>query len=166
VAACDTFFDAHLAGASFVAVHLRGSDKLREDRDALSVNQAILSLLAEADPSWRILVLTDDERCLDMLRSVFADRIVATQCQRSRTVAGVHYLPTTDRIRAGREIMVDSYLALRAERFIGNGLSNVSAMIAILKDWPAGTCTLLGRRILEDRSLHVYQKAMRPMEGR
>src|SRR6266404_2602265 len=156
VAACDAFFDAQLAGAPFVAAHLRGSDKLLEDENVLAVNQAILSLLGEADPSWRILVLTDDERCLAMVKSVFGTRVVATQCQRSRMDRGVHYLPATDRVQAGREIMVDSYLALRAHRFIGNGLSNVSGMIAILTDWPSGTCTLLGPRILADRSLRLY----------
>ena len=157
VAACDAFFDAQLAGAPFVAAHLRGSDKMREDPNVPAVNQAILSLLGDVDRSWRILVLTDDERCLAMVRSAFADRVVATHCQRSRMDEGVHYLPATDRVQAGHEIMVDSYLALRARRFIGNGLSNVSAMIAVLKDWPSGTCTLLGPRILADRSLRLYQ---------
>jgi protein O-GlcNAc transferase len=166
VAACDAFFDAQLAGANFVAAHLRGSDKMREDQNAPAVNEAILSLLEEIDPSWRILVLTDDERCLAMARSAFADRVVATRCQRSRMDIGVHYLPTTDHVQAGREIMVDSYLALRARCFIGNGLSNVSAMIAILKDWPSGTCTLLGPRILADRSLRLYRTPAPATNGR
>jgi hypothetical protein len=91
--------------------------------------------------------------------------VVATTCQRSHTDEGVHYLAGTDRIGAGREIMVDSYLALRAERFIGNGLSNVAAMIAILKDWPAGACTLLGGWILADRNLHVYRMPARPAQA-
>ena len=166
VAACDAFFGAQLAGAPFVAVHLRGSDKAREDRNAHAVSQAILSLLAETDPSLRVLVLTDDERCLAMARNVLADRVVATNCQRSRVDQGVHYLPTTDRVQAGCETMVDSYLALRARRFIGNGLSNVSAMISIMKDWPSGTCTLLGGRILADRNLRIYQIPIRAADGR
>ena len=166
VAACDAFFDTQLAGVNFVAAHLRGSDKMREDQNARAVSQEILSRIAETDPSWRILVLTDDERCLEMARGAFGDRVVATQCQRSRMDQGVHYLPTTDRVLAGREIMVDSYLGLRARRFIGNGLSNVSAMIAILKNWPAGTCTLLGPRILADRSLHLYQTPAPAKDGR
>jgi hypothetical protein len=157
VAACDAFFDTQLAGVNFVAAHLRGSDKMREDRNAHAVTRTIMSQIAQTDPSWRILVLTDDERCLAMARSAFGNRVVATRCQRSRVDEGVHYLPATDRVQAGREIMVDSYLALRARRFIGNGLSNVSAMIAILKDWPSGACTLLGPRILADRSLRLYR---------
>jgi protein O-GlcNAc transferase len=165
VAACDAFFDTQLAGAPFVAVHLRGSDKTLEDQNAEAVTQAILALITETDPSWRILVLTDDERCLAMAQSAFADRVVATRCQRSNMDQGVHYLPTTDPVQAGRETMVDSYLALRAQRFIGNGLSNVSAMIAILKDWPSGACTLLGPRILADRNLRIYQIPTRATDG-
>jgi hypothetical protein len=161
VTACDALFDTQLVGAPFVAVHLRGSDKLLEDRNAHAVNQTILSLLRQEDPSWRILVLTDDERCLAMVRNTFGDRIVATHCQRSHVDEGVHYLPTTDHVRAGREVMVDSYLAMRAGRFIGNGLSNVSAMIAVLKDWPSGSCTLLGHWILAERGLILYQKPAR-----
>ena len=163
IAACDAFFDTHLANAPFVAAHLRGSDKMREDQNARAAIEAILSQIAKTDPSWRVLLLTDDERCLAMAQSAFPGRIIATHCQRSREDEGLHYLPTTDRVQAGREILVDSYLALRAERFIGNGLSNVSAMIGVLKAWPPGACTLLGPRILEDRSLRLYQMPIRAM---
>ena len=33
-----------------------------------------------------------------------------------------------------------------------------SAMIAVMKDWPQGNCTLLGGSILQDRSFMLYQK--------
>ena len=157
-AACDAFFDQNLSGAPFVAAHLRGTDKFREDETAASVNLHILSLLAQTDPSWRILLLTDDARWLAMAKERFGNRIAATDCQRGGQDQGVHLLPGTDRVQAGREAMIDAYLALRAERFIGNGQSNVSAMIAVLKDWPMGACTLLGQSILSDRSFALYQK--------
>ncbi len=96
-----------------------------------------------------------------MAKNMLGGRVVATPCQRSRTGQGVHYLPTTDPVRAGREIMMDTYLALREQRFIGNGLSNVSAMIAILKDWPDGACTLLGGSALADRNLRLYRMPAR-----
>ena len=166
VAACDAFFEAHLTGAPFVAVHLRGSDKMREVLDADTVNRAILSLTAQMDPAWRILVLTDDERCLAMAHTAFGNRVVATQCQRSSMEEGVHYLPTTDRVQAGREIMLDSYLALRADHFIGSGLSNVSAIIAVLKGWPSGPASLVGHCILADRQLRIYQVPIQAADTR
>lgn len=48
-------------------------------------------------------------------------------------------------------------LALKATHFIGNGLSNVSAMIALMKDWEPGACTLIGDCLLLERNLHVHQ---------
>ena len=156
--ACDVFFTSELQHAPFVAAHLRGGDKFREDENARTVNQTILSLLAEVDSSLPILALTDDERCLSMLRSTFGTRVIATQCQRSHTDRGVHLLPNTLPVLAGREAMIDVYLALRAQHFIGNGLSNVSAMIAVLKDWTQDSCNLIGPSILEDRSFALYRK--------
>ena len=158
VTACDVFFTSELQHAPFVAAHLRGGDKFREDENARTVNQTILSLLAEVDSSLPILALTDDERCLSMLRSTFGTRVIATQCQRSHTDRGVHLLPNTLPVLAGREAMIDVYLALRAQHFIGNGLSNVSAMIAVLKDRTQDSCNLIGPSILEDRSFALYRK--------
>ena len=158
VAACDAFLEKELNGASFVAAHLRGGDKFLEDESIGIANAQILSSLEQVDPRQRILILTDDTRCLAMAKDKFGSRIAATDCRRSDDGTGVHHLPATDPLQTGREAMIDAYLALRAQRFTGNGLSNVSAMIAMLKDWPAGTCTLIGRSILEDRSFALYQK--------
>jgi len=157
LAACDAFFDKELKGAPFAAAHMRGGDKFLEDQNAQAVNRQILSSLEQIDPQQRILLLTDDARCLDMARARFGSRIAATDCRRSNGDIGVH-LTGADPVQTGREAMVDVYLALRAASFTGNGLSNVSAMIAMLKDWPAGACTLIGGSILEDRSFALYQK--------
>ena len=69
----------------------------------------------------------------------------------------MHYLPTVDPVQAGREVLTDTLLALRADRFIGNGRSNVSAMIAVMKDWPPGASTLIGRSMLTERNLYIHQ---------
>jgi len=157
VAACDAVCDVHLAGRPFVAVHLRGSDKIKEDAALNATNAEILAALDAVDPSWPIFLLTDDAHYLARMKARYGGRIVATDCQRTETEEGVHYLSTVDPVQAGREIMIDTYLALRANRFIGNGLSNVSAMIAVLKDWPAENLTLIGRSLLMDRNLHLYE---------
>jgi len=61
------------------------------------------------------------------------------------------------KIDDGGIVMIDTYLALRADRFIGNGRSNVFGMIAVMKDWAPGGCTLIGRSMLLERNLHIYQ---------
>jgi tetratricopeptide (TPR) repeat protein len=156
-AACDEFYQAHLSGSPFVAVHLRGSDKALEDAHLVATNREVFAALDAVDPSWPIFLMTDDTHCLARMKNAYGRRIVATDCQRTDTDKGVHYLPTVDPVRAGREIMIDTYIALRADRFIGNGLSNVSAMIAVMKDWAPGSANLIGRSILRERNLHIYQ---------
>ena len=152
LAECDEFFNKRLRGAPIVAIHLRGSDKIFEDFSLEASNQACLSVLATFDPSWRIFLLTDDERLLSQVSSIYGDRVVATNCQRTATNTGVHSPSSAvDRSRIGMEIMIDTYLALRADRFIGNGQSNVSAMIALLKEWRPADCTLVRPSNLFDR---------------
>lgn len=138
-------------------MHMRGSDKAIEDPELDATNRMLLKALDAVDPSWPIFLMTDDSQCLARMKNLYGSRIIATDCQRTDTTEGVHYLPTVDRVRAGREVMVDTYLALRADRFIGNARSNVSAMIAVMKDWPPGTCTAIGRPMLTERNLHIYQ---------
>jgi protein O-GlcNAc transferase len=157
--ACEAFVRAHLDGAPFVAVHVRGSDKVLEDKDLHGgTNRQILSALDAVDPAWRIFLLTDDEHWRTRVESTYGDRVVTTNCQRTSTSTGVHYLNTIDRVQAGMEVMADTYIALRANRFIGNGQSNVSAMIAVMKDWPPGDCTLVGPSELMKRNLFVHLK--------
>jgi len=160
VAAADAFFAAHLAQGPFVAVHMRGSDKANEDPDLDKTNQAFQAALDTVDPSWPIFLMTDDAQCLARMRGLYGRRIVATDCQRTDTAEGVHYLPTVDPVRAGKEILIDSLLALRAARFIGNGRSNVSAMIAVMKDWAPGCSTLIGRSVITERNLYVHELAV------
>ena len=157
LAARDAFLQAHLADGPFIALHMRGSDKAIEDPGLEATNRELLALLDEADPTWPVFLMTDDEQCLARMRSLYGSRILATQCQRTTTEEGVHYLPSVDPIKAGREVLVDTYLALRATRFIGNGRSNVSAMIAALKNWAPGSCSLVGRSMLTERNLRIYR---------
>jgi protein O-GlcNAc transferase len=156
--ACEKFVRAHLEGVPFVAVHVRGSDKILEDKDLHGTNKQILSALAAIDPVWRIFLLTDDEHWRRHIMALYGDRVVTTNCQRTTTSTGVHYLSTIDRVRAGLEVMADTYIALRANRFIGNGLSNVSAMIAVMKEWQPGDCILVGSSELMRRNLFVHLK--------
>jgi protein O-GlcNAc transferase len=153
---CDAFFRAHLNGGPFLAVHLRGSDKVLEDQDLHTTNQAYFSAIDSIESTWRIFLLTDDEQLRTQMISAYGDRIITTDCQRTSTSTGVHYLPSVKRVQAGSEVMTDTYLSLRANRFVGNGSSNVSAMIDVLKDWKPGETTLVGRSLLMQRNLYIH----------
>lgn len=153
----DAFLDRHLKQQPFVALHMRGSDKAIEDPDLTATNAALIGALDALDPPRPILLLTEDAQCLARMRQRYGTRLIATDCQRTDGDGGVHYLAGTDPVRAGREVLLDTCLALKAQRFIGNGRSNVSAMIALMKDWEPGTCTLIGDSMLLERNLHVHR---------
>jgi hypothetical protein len=119
-------------------------------------NESCLAALAQVDSSWRIFLLTDDQRWLDRVRSAYGGRVVATDCRRTDSDTGVHYLAPSHGLRAGTEVMIDTYLAARADRFIGNGRSNVSAMIALLNDWKPENCILVRPSGLMKRNLFIH----------
>lgn len=156
IQAAERFIADRLGHAPYVAVHLRGSDKIIEDKNMAAHNDAVIAALDDIDPAWPVFLLTDDVKILADMQARFGDRIVATDCQRTDAGLGLHYRPETDRIKAGREIMIDTYIALGARRFIGNAKSNVAAMIGVLKDWPDGSCTLIGPSMFADRQLPLY----------
>jgi len=158
----EAFFNRHLQGMPYVSVHLRGADKGKEDRTLESSNNACLAALETVDPSWRILVLTDDEHWLARARAAYGNRVVATDCRRTSTQTGVHLDVSGDGAHLGLEIMTDTYLALRGNKFIGNGRSNVAAMISCLRDWPADDCVLVKPPVLTELNWSIR---IRPERG-
>lgn len=153
---CDEFFLRNLRNAPYLSVHMRGSDKGLEDGALSAAQQAVFSEIEHLAPEYGIFLQTDDETLLAEVRRRFGDRFVSTDSQRSRTAEGLHYSPTLDRVKAGIEVVVDTFLALRGNRFVGNGRSNVSAMIAMMKNWLPGHCRLVGSNLLLERNLFIY----------
>jgi hypothetical protein len=142
----EAFHARHLAGHKVLAVHYRGTDKLIEQHTIAEVNAQYVPAIDRVvgdDPAWRIFLLTDDVRAAELLAKRYGPRLVMTEVERSDNVIPVHANPQGDRVRRGLDVMRDTYLALRADHFIGNGASNVSAMIVHLREWPAERVTLL-----------------------
>lgn len=143
-----------------IAVHYRGSDKKNEMRDFDDVNARYFDVLDRFDPKSRIFLLTDDARAAAAYRARFGERIILSDCLRTDNDVGIHIRPTADRTRLGIEVMIDTYLAMRCSAFVGNGKSNVSAVVAALKAWPAGRCTLLVPSFLSTRNIFVHLVAV------
>jgi|tagenome__1003787_1003787.scaffolds.fasta_scaffold20903257_3 hypothetical protein len=57
----------------------------------------------------------------------FVFSLISTDCRGNSGTTGLHYLNLNDRIRLDRKVMTDLYIALRADKFLGNGLSKLSA---------------------------------------
>ncbi|HEY1506262.1 MAG TPA: hypothetical protein VGF92_18295 [Stellaceae bacterium] len=141
---CDAFHARNLAGGPSAAIHLRGSDKPLEDPTIVRQNSECLHRLAELPAATKIFGMTDDRRYVDYLKANYDDRLVMTDCERTAENLAVHFRAGADGKRRGFEIMRDTYIALRTDRFIGSGVTNVAAMIALLRPWPDHCCTIVG----------------------
>lgn len=140
-----------------LALHFRGTDKYKEIgtfvADRLPVYLAKADAHLRSDPRASLLIMTDDERFLGQCESRYGDRIIFQRCRRSDGRIGLHFLDLPDKTKLGFEIMIDTYAATRCDSFLGIGVSNVSAFVNLLRAWPDGTCTLIGRNFLFDRNL-------------
>jgi protein O-GlcNAc transferase len=154
--AAEHFVCSRLNSGPFVAIHIRGSDKMAENQSARAVHRDSLSALNTIDPTWPIFLLTDDARWKAQFEAMYGKRVHTTNCQRTNSSTGVHFLPSIDRVKAGQEVMIDTYVALRANRFIGDGKSNVSAMVSLMKEWQPGDCTLFLDSLLRERNIILY----------
>jgi hypothetical protein len=144
----DQFYQTHLASSDFISVHARGSDKVVEMGGVLDkVNKEyreVIDRYLSGDKSRRIFLMTDDTRLLANLCTIYGDKVIATDCQRTSSAQGVHYQTVPDRHQLGIEVMVDVYLATKGEAFVGNGFSNPSVAVWYLKNWSANDVHLIG----------------------
>jgi len=44
-------------------------------------------------------------------------------------------------------VLIDTLIALQADKFLGNGVSGVSCAIDVFKDWPEGEKALVGANL-------------------
>lgn len=140
----DAFHAKHLTGALYLAVHIRGADKHHEQRALAQINQRYTEQIDRLAPDtrWKIFLLTDDHSIADAMLSRYGERLIMTHSERSTDAIGVHSRPG-EGVRRGEEVLIDTLLATRADRFVGNGASNVSAAVVHLKDWANDDLVLL-----------------------
>ena len=147
----DAFHRSHMAGPEpIIAVHVRGTDKFRE-RDYKISLQNYFDIIDSKAPDWRIFLLTDQAQCVQSFVQRYGSRVIFTDAHRSSTKSGVHHDRTADPVRLGIDVIRDTYLALRCQKFLGHGLTNPACIVSVLKDWPEGDCILLGSSLLERR---------------
>ena len=156
----DDFYNKHLAGGPFVAVHVRGSDKHGEFPDLDEVNLQYFSHIDKfvPDSKWHIFLLTDSQPVADTFTKKYGNRLVLTDSLRSADNIGIHYNSAhSNKSQLGYEVMIDTYLAAKADRFIGNGASNVSCVVGYLKNWNSGEYTLLVPNMHHHMNYFIYR---------
>ncbi len=151
-AAAAAFRAAHLSLGPVLAVHVRGSDKVLEVPDVGAANRGYFALVDAAPADWRLFLMTDDEALARTFRDRYGKRLVMTDSRRTVDATGIHYHASENGMALGREVMIDVLLALEAERFIGNGRSNVSALIEALRGGAGRQSTLVRENQLYDNT--------------
>ncbi len=151
-----------IAHRPLLAIHMRGGGKFLEDRNYKTEAEQLYDETEKylsSHPEASIFLLTDDERIKDKVCNQYGRRVIMTECTRASDDVSIHvqeyygYDPYT----LGREVLIDTYLAAKCDHFIGMGWSNVACMISHLKDWPPGSCVLLGDSMHSARLLYSSQ---------
>jgi hypothetical protein len=147
----ESFAARNFGSGEMLAVHVRGSDKAIELLKGSSylaeghqwIFGQVKAQLA-AKPGQSVFLMTDDFLILQYYLSAFPGRVISTDCIRSSTDQGVHYLPAPSRGQLGIELLRDMYLAARCDRLLALGSTNVSNFILHLKQWPEGAAEFFG----------------------
>lgn len=144
----------------FNAIHLRGTDKIKEGASLVEDNKLILEVAESLEKELPILVLTDDQELAQEAIKRFGMRAKLTNAQRAAGNEGIHTQEVEDRFAIGVEVVVDTYLAVKAERFAGNGNSNLAAAVSILKRWKDDRCILVNPSVYSKLYKDLYRRNM------
>jgi len=142
----DAFAQAHFTGRPWVAVHVRGSDKIFEAAALAQTNAgyaAFIDRIIALNPEIGVFLLTDSVDLHAHFSARYGERVVTTPALRSSSQTGVHMQGHNGRT-VGEEVLLDALLATRCQYFVGNRESNVSLAIASLKTWAPGFIVMLG----------------------
>lgn len=141
----EEFVSLHFGPGPMLGVHFRELDKGSEQNGLDEINagypEAIERQLA-ADPAMKMFLMTDSETFASWCRATYGTRVVTTSARRADGSVGLHFMAADDRAELGVEVLIDTLLAARCDRFIGLASSNVSLFVRDLKPWPTGTCHL------------------------
>jgi len=156
----DDLWQRHMAGRSWLAVHVRGTDKVEEINNLADVNRAYdsrIDKILSVNPTLSIFLLTDSVDVVTQYRQRYGDRVVTLDCRRGSGTTGVH-LEGQPSSALGEQVLTDMLMASRCDFFLGNGGSNVSTAIRHLRNWAPGTYFLVGPDFLGsiDLSLHEW----------
>ncbi len=146
----ERFRTVHFPNRRTLAVHVRGTDKAAEMSSLAELNQrALLEARKFADETGAdaIFLATDESAVVSSFHEVFGERLITTQATRTSGSIGLHSRSDLRGDALGREVLIDTLLMSSADAFLGNGRSNVSAMVEHLKDWPEGCLQLMEKSI-------------------
>ncbi|SDW62811.1 MULTISPECIES: O-fucosyltransferase family protein [Litoreibacter] len=145
----DRFYCDRLAGREVMAVHMRGSDKVVENKALFDQNE----IAFEAAGTWlkggadrSIFLLTDSQNYVERWQNAFSeDRIILQDCFRTNAMTPNFLDEGSDGHANGQEIILDTYVAARCDSFVGNSSSNVAKYVAAIGNFTPQTLLWVDR---------------------
>lgn len=132
----DAYHEANLADRPTMGVHLRGSDKITENPELFTQNELAFDLSRDwidRDPANQIFLASDTDSYVTRWRDAFGEeRIKLQDCLRNDGDTPNFLRDDADGYRMGCEVILDTYIAARCQRFVGNSTSNVAAYAAAI----------------------------------
>ncbi len=157
----DKFYRENFSDREFLAIHVRGSDKVGEfkevDKFHARYQTLIKSQLDKLSHDSRIFLMTDDTRLLDNYRKLYGERVITTDCLRTSTGKGVHYQAGDQITLAAEEVIIDTLVASKANYFVGNGFSNPSIFVYYLSQTEPENISLIGGNRMHHYNTHLYK---------
>jgi len=164
----DDFFAHHMAGRAWVAVHVRGSDKIHESPHLHQTNARYTEFIDQIialNPDIGVFLLTDAVDVHEAYQARYGTRLVTTPALRTGSQVGVH-LQGHSGYAIGADVLIDVLLAIRCQYFLGNKESNVSLAVSSLKRWPAGFIFMFGDKSVRSDNWFLHHGHNRPPEER
>jgi hypothetical protein len=124
----DQFYTHHMAGKKTIAIHLRGTDKVTEEK-LISPHTIVTEALKYADDNTQFFLATDEKRLLDEMRTLLNGRTVINyDCYRSENGKPLHTRgPKSSPAQLGEDVIIEMWLMSKCDMLI-HTLSNVSSI--------------------------------------
>ena len=130
------YFDKEIHGREVLGVHMRGSDKVKENSDLHRQNKKALKIAmewVERSENHYVYLATDSENYASRFKECLgAERIIIRDCLRSDEEIPNFLKGSSNGYQNGYEIVLDTYIASMCREFVGNSTSNVANFVVAI----------------------------------
>lgn len=135
----DNFYLHNMAGKINIAIHLRGTDKITEERP-VPANVIIKEALKYANKNTNFFIASDEQRLLDEMKKLINKagfNAIYYDCYRSQNSTAIHshmpngYCPNEKIAQYGEDVIVEMALMAKSDILVHTP-SNVSAIPLLL----------------------------------
>ncbi len=121
----DAFYQAYMANRNTIGIHLRGTDKYKEEKP-VSAEKIVNEALKYVDKDTQFLIATDEEPLLHRLITLLKGHtVIVYNCYRSNDSKPLHYKRKPSLAQVGEDVLVEVALLAKCNKLI-HTMSNVS----------------------------------------